>query len=132
MKKYLRMIAFSLMAILGLTLTACDNDDDIPGAGDLVGTWDIVSVTYYAKGEEPDVEYPSDAYWVFTADKVTVHDKTDLANGKSVNYTYNSETKELHIVGFPLWNVTELTNSTLVMRSVEILDSYTITKFKKR
>jgi hypothetical protein len=73
-----------------------------------------------------------DAYWVFTADKLTVHDKTDLANGKSVNYTYNSNSKELSIVGYPLYTVTELTKSALVIRSQEIYGGYDVIKFKKR
>ncbi|MBR4553668.1 MAG: lipocalin family protein [Bacteroidaceae bacterium] len=135
MKKYLSLIAFAMMAVVSLSLTGCgsDDDDDVStGSSELVGTWDMQTITSYYAGESPEVENPVDAYWVFTADKLTVHDKTDLANGQSVNYTYNSSSKELSIVGYPLYTVTELTKSTLVIRSQEIYGGYDVIKFKKR
>ena len=134
-------MAFAMMAVFSLSFVSCGSDDDegdngsngVAGSSALVGTWDYISsITYSIYNSEPKDNKRDDAYWVITEDKLTVHDKKDLANGKSVNYTYNSNSKELNIVGFPLYTVIELTNSTLVIRSQEILGSYNINKFKKR
>ena len=57
------------------------------------------------------------AYWVFTATQVEVHDPTDLLNGKGVGYTYKSSTKELKVVGWPIYTVLELTSTTLKIHS---------------
>lgn len=136
MKKYLSFIAFAMMAVYSFALVSCSDDDDdnsgTTGSSELVGTWDMQTITYYYTGESPEVENPVDAYWVFTGDKLTVHDQTDLMNGQSVNYIYDSSSKELSIVGYPLYTVTELTNSTLVIRSQEIYGGYDVIKFKKR
>lgn len=130
-------VTFILLAMMvtAITFTACGSDDDednIGSSSELVGTWDMLTITSYYSGESPEVENVSDAYWVFTADKLTVHDKTDLANGKSVSYTYNGNSKELSIIGYPLYTVTELSKSTLVIRSEEMFGSYEVIKFKKR
>ena len=130
-------VTFVLLAMMvtAITFTACGSDDDednIVSSSELVGTWDMLTITSYYSGESPEVENVSDAYWVFTADKLTVHDKTDLANGKSVSYTYNGNSKELSIIGYPLYTVTELSKSTLVIRSEEMFGSYEVIKFKKR
>ena len=135
MKKYLSLIAFVMMAVVILSLTACGDDDDDVNVGstsELVGTWDIINTTYYSTGESPEVESGDGAYWVFTADKLTVHDSEDLANGKSFDYTYNSSSKELHIAGYPLFHVTALSKGSLTLRSNEIFSSYSIIKFNKR
>ena len=135
MKKYLSLIAFVMMAVVSLSLTACGDDDDDVNVGstsELVGTWDIINTTYYSTGESPEVESGDGAYWVFTADKLTVHDSEDLANGKSFDYTYNSSSKELHIAGYPLFHVTALSKGSLTLRSNEIFSSYSIIKFNKR
>lgn len=135
MKKYLSLIAFVMMAVVSLSLTACGDDDDDVNVGstsELVGTWDIVNTTYYSTGESPEVESGDGAYWVFTADKLTVHDSEDLANGKSFDYTYDSSSKELHIAGYPLFHVTALSKSSLTLRSNEAFGSYSIIKFNKR
>ena len=135
MKKYLSLIAFVMMAVVSLSLTACgddDDDDNVGSTSELVGTWDIVNTTYYSTGESPEVESGDGAYWVFTADKLTVHDSEDLANGKSFDYTYDSSSKELHIAGYPLFHVTALSKSSLTLRSNEAFGSYSIIKFNKR
>ena len=135
MKALKLFIMLMAMMVTAITFTACGGDDDeenIGSSSELVGTWDMLTITSYYSGESPEVENVSDAYWVFTADKLTVHDKTDLANGKSVSYTYNGNSKELSIIGYPLYTVTELSKSTLVIRSEEMFGSYEIIKFKKR
>ena len=135
MKKYLSLIAFVLMAVVSLSLTACgddDDDDNVGSTSELVGTWDIINTTYYSTGESPEFESGYGAYWVFTADKLTVHDSEDLANGKSFDYTYDSSSKELHIAGYPLFHVTALSKSSLTLRSNEAFGSYSIIKFNKR
>ena len=136
MKKYLSLIAFVMMAVVSLSLTACGDDDDDVNVGstsELVGTWDIINTTYYSTGESPEVESGDGAYWVFTADKLTVHDSEVLANGESFDYTYNSSSKELHIAESPFFfHVTALSKGSLTLRSNEIFSSYLIIKFKKR
>ena len=135
MKKYLSLIAFVTMAVVSLSLTACGDDDDDVNVGstsELVGTWDMIKTTHYSTGESPEVESGDGAYWVFTADKLTVHDSEDLANGKSFDYTYDSSSKELRIAGFPIFHVTALSKSSLTLRSNEAFGSYSIIKFNKR
>jgi hypothetical protein len=135
MKKLYSTIMMLAMMVAALSLTACgcSDDEDDGGNGNsssLVGTWDIVRAVYYVEGEEPEYESGNGAYWVFTANKLTVHDSEDLMNGKSVDYTYRGN--KLNIVGFPLYTVTEFTSSKLVIRSEEIYGSYNTVEFKKR
>ena len=136
MKKYLSLIAFVMMAVVSLSLTACGDDDDDVNVGstsELVGTWEIINATFYSTtGENPKFESGDGAYWVFTADKLTVYDSEDLANGKSFDYTYDSSSKELRIAGFPIFHVTALSKSSLTLRSNEAFGSYSIIKFNKR
>ena len=41
MKKHFYLFAAMLMALMGLSLTACGDDNDEPNnGGDIVGTWD--------------------------------------------------------------------------------------------
>ena len=131
MKKYLKLLFVALFATMTLSLASCKNDKDEPEASsELVGTWDLTKETIVFMGES-DVEYPENVYWVFTNNKLVVHDVNDLANGKEVSYSYDSKTKELQIVGFPLYTITKLTDSTLVMTS-DALGMQTTLEFKKR
>ena len=132
MKKHLRLMAFAMMAVFSLTFASCSSDDDNKGSSsELVGTWDVVKTTYYYDGLGSDTEDGNGAYWVFTENKLTVHDPEDLMNGKSVDYIYDSNSKELKVAGFPIYKITELTSSTLVLRA-DIINGYQITNFKKR
>ena len=135
MKKLYSTIMLLAMMVAALSLTACgdDDEDEVGGNGNsssLVGTWDIVQAVYYVEGEEPEYESGNGAYWVFTANKLTVHDSEDLLNGKSVDYTYKGN--KLNIASFSLYTVTKLTSSKLVIRSEEIFGSYNTIEFKKR
>ncbi|MDY5320755.1 MAG: lipocalin family protein [Prevotella sp.] len=135
MKKYLSLIAFVMMAVVSLSLTACGDDDDDVNVGstsELVGTWDIVNTTYYSTGESPEVESGDGEYWVFTADKLTVHYSEDLANGESFDYTYDSSSKEIYIDGDLPFHVTALSKSSLTLRYNLAFGSYIIIKLKKR
>lgn len=123
------------MMFAALSLTACGGDDDDSGDDggsltSLVGTWDIVQAVYYVEGEEPEYEDGDGAYWVFTANKITIHDAGDVLNGRSVDYTYSGG--KLNISGIPIYTVTELTSNKLVIRSEPIYGSYNIITFKKR
>lgn len=133
MKNYLKLLFVALFATMSFAFTACGDDDkDEPSSNStLVGTWDMVKTTIYYMGDT-DVDYPKNVYWVFTSDKLTVHDVNDFANEKEVSYNYNSDSKELKITGYPLYNVTELTDSKLVI-STKIAEGWTQTnEFKKR
>ena len=135
MKKYLSLIAFVMMAVVSLSLTACrddDDDDNVGSTSELVGTWDIVNKTSYSTGESPKVKSGDGAYWVFTADKLTVHDSEVWANGKSFDYSYDSSSKELYIDGDLFFHVTALSKSSLTLRCNLAFGSYFIIKFKKR
>lgn len=134
MKKYLSFMVFAMMTVFSLIFVSCSSDDDNNGSSsELVGTWDVVNTTYYYEDESlgSDTEDGNGAYWVFTENKLTVHDSEDLMNGKSIDYIYDSNSKELKISGFPIYKVTKLTSSTLVMRA-DIIGGYVITNFKKR
>ena len=134
MKKLYSAITMLAMMVAALSLTACGGDDDSDDGGggnsSLVGTWDIVQAVYYMEGEEPEYEDGNGAYWVFTADKITIHDATDVLNGRSVDYTYSGG--KINVGGMSVYTVTELTSSKLVIRSEPIYGSYNITTFKKR
>jgi len=135
MKKYYSVMMLAMM-VAALSFTACggSDDDEIDGGGssELVGTWDIVSNVQYYSDFPPEYDEVNGAYWVFTATQVEVHDPTDLLNGKGVGYTYNSSTKELKVVGWPIYTVLELTSTTLKMQSVIIQGCYNIITLKKR
>ena len=122
-----------MMAVFSLAFVSCSDDDDekTGSSSELVGTWDIINTIYYYDGLGSDTEDGNGAYWVFTENKLTVHDSEDLMNGKSVDYIYDNNSKELKVSGFPIYKVTELTNTTLVMRA-ETIGGHQITKFKKR
>ena len=121
------------MMVAAMGLTACGDDDDEGDNGNtssLVGTWDIVKAVYYVEGEEPEYESGNGAYWVISANKITVHDSEDALNGHSVDYTYSGN--KLKVGGYSIYTVTELTSSKLVIRSEEIYGSYNTVEFKKR
>jgi hypothetical protein len=134
MKKLYSTIMLLAMMVAALSLTSCGGDDDNGDGGgsnsSLVGTWEIVQGVYYVEGEEPEYEDGNGAYWVFTNNKITVHDPTDVLNGHSVDYTYSGG--KLNVGGYSIYTVTELTSSKLVIRSEAIYGSYNVTTFKKR
>lgn len=132
MKKYLKLLFVALFATMSFSLVSCgDDDNDEPAASsELVGTWDLTKETTVFMGES-DVEYPKNVYWVFTNNKLVVHDVNDMANGKEISYKYDIKTKQLQIVGFPLYTITKLTDSSLVMTS-DALGMQTTLEFKKR
>lgn len=133
MKKFLSFMAFAMIAVFSLAFASCSDDDEEnnSSSSELVGTWDVVNTTYYYDDFDSDIEDGNGAYWVFTANKLTVHDPEDLMNGRSIDYVYDNSSRELKVSGFPVYKVTELTSSTLVMRA-ETIGGYQITKFKKR
>lgn len=131
MKKYLNLLLVALFATMTLSLVSCKDDKDEPtSVSDLAGTWEMTKSTVVYRGKT-EVDYPQNVYWVFTNDKLMVHDVRDLANGKEVSYSYNKATKELQIVGYPLYTVTKLTDTSLVM-TAETLGMQTTNEFKKR
>lgn len=135
MKKLISFIAFAMMAVFSLSLVSCgdDNDnDDEPSSSALVGTWDIVSNIYYSPDAPPEEDNVRGAYWVFSETQITVHDVEDLLNGKSVDYVYDSSTKSLKVVGWPVYSILELTKTTLKMESVHIMGTYNVITLKKR
>lgn len=116
MKKYLSLIAFAMMAVVSLSLTGCGDDDDDNGGGSsaLVGTWDLISLVTDGKDETPP-----NAYWVFTENKVTVYDKTDIMNGTAVDYIYDAGSKTLTIAyGVAKYKVLTLSATTLKIQSI--------------
>ena len=104
------------MMVTAITFTACGDDDDDNGGNNsaLVGTWDLISLVTDGKDETPP-----NAYWVFTENKVTVHDRTDIMNGNAVDYTYDAGTKTLTIAfGVAKYNVLTLSSTTLKIQSI--------------
>ena len=104
------------MMVTAITFTACGDDDDDNSEGNsaLVGTWDLISLVTDGKDETPP-----NAYWVFTENKVTVHDRTDIMNGNAVDYTYDAGTKTLTIAyGVAKYKVLTLSSTTLKIQSI--------------
>lgn len=132
MKTYLKFLFVALFATMTLSFVSCKDDKDEPnGDNELVGTWDMTKQTSNLLGTT-DVDYPKDVYWVFTKTTVTIHDKTDMFNGKTINYTYDSNTNTLNIAGLPVYSITKLTNTELVM-TAHLSEGWTQTnEFKKR
>lgn len=135
MKKYYSIFAMLAMMVVALSFIACGDDDDDGangggGSSSLVGTWDIVSTAYYMEGYEPEYEEGNGEYWVFTANKMTVHDPTDLMNGVAADYTYRNG--KWSIDGLSIYTVTELTSNKLVIKSEAIYGGYDVVTFRKR
>ena len=118
------------MMSFGLTACGSDNgDDDVPdnpGNNDskIVGAWEIVKTTtkYYTTVPEAQDYYNREeaedgdgSYWEFTSSKVTVHDVSDLADSKPVNYSYNESKGELVISGMITYKVTKLTKDAMTL-----------------
>ena len=75
------------MMVAAFSFTACSSDDEGNGSTSaFVGTWDIVSNVYYSPDEAPEYDDVEGKYWVFTDTKLTVYDRDDIMNGKSVDY----------------------------------------------
>ena len=136
MKKYYSKLMMLALIFAALSFTACggsdDDEKDSGGSSELVGTWDIVSNIHYYLDVSSEDRARDGAYWVFTATKIEVHDSKDLMNGNSVDYTYDSRTKELKVVGWPVYVVLELTSTTLTMKSVVSQNVYNIITLKRR
>ena len=134
MKKYYSAVMMLAMIIAALSFTACGGDDEDGGSTSsaLIGTWDIESNIFYSPDEAPENDYVEGAYWVFTATQLTVYDKTDVLNRKSVGYTYDSGTKQLNVVGMPIYSVLELTDTTLKLKSISVQGYYNVMTLKKR
>ena len=141
MKKYfyptLMMLA---MMVAALSFTACGGDDEEDGSGNtsssaLVGTWELVSTTDYYNGKVENTEN-GDEYWVITKDNITIHStgpKSASMDGLTLTYTYDERSKTLDIVaGYPLYKITTLSSSALVLQSEEQYGSYEVRTFKKK
>ena len=145
--KHYSILALLLMFCIGFT--ACGNDDDVPeNPGDVntssfVGKWEVVKTIdkYYTTIPEmqdyynrEDVEEGNGEYWEFTANKVTIHDPSDLLNGKPVDYSYNKKTGELTLSGIMTYKVTKLTSTSMTIvfeSSDQNFGVITTTEFKK-
>lgn len=139
MKKYLNLLAFAMLAVFSLTLISCNKEDDSESSGTnvassskLVGTWDIVSTTIYDDYYGKEEEIGTGGYWDIKSDKLTIHDEKDMMNGQSLKYTYDKNSKILNVEGFLSFTVTELTKTTLVLRSQKMWESYSEITFKRR
>lgn len=131
MKKIYSTIMMLAMMVAALSFTSCGGDDDDEGgesSSALVGTWELVSSRFYSSDGWEEYE-EEDGYWVFTRDKVTIYDDDDLADGKTIGYTFDGN--QLIISGYPLWTVISFSNTTMVLKT-RIIDGYQETTFKKR
>jgi len=118
MKKYLSFMAFALMAVFSLTLASCgDDEEDGADTSKLVGTWEIIKTVSYENGEVSETENGYGAYWVFTNRTITVHDKYDLMNNQTIDYVLKDN--KLHIAGFDVHTILELTSSKMVLKTFE-------------
>lgn len=102
-----------------------DSDPDSDNDSDSVeGKWAISKIitqryTFIPELQnaynDEEVKYGNGEYWEFTSTKVTVHDPSDLMNGKPINYTFNKATNELSISGWVTYNVTQLTSRQMTL-----------------
>ncbi|MDO4950571.1 MAG: hypothetical protein Q4E49_00745 [Bacteroidales bacterium] len=136
MKKYLSLFAFAMMAVFSLAFVSCGDDEEEDGAdtSKLVGTWEIIKSVSYENGEVSEIENGYGAYWVFTNRTITIHDKYDLMNKQTIDYVLKDN--KLHIAGFDVHTILELTSSKLVLKTFEIHyyneTTYEIITFKKK
>ena len=123
-------MAFALMAVFSLTFASCGDDDEEDGAdtSKLVGTWEIIERVSYENGEVSEIENGYGAYWVFTNRTITIHNK------QTIDYVLKDN--KLHIAGFDVHTILELTSSKLVLKTFEIHyydeTTYDIITFKKK
>lgn len=102
-----------------------DSDPDSDNDSDSVeGKWAISKIitqryTFIPELQnaynDEEVKYGNGEYWEFTSTRVTVHDPSDLMNGKPINYTFNKATNELSISGWVTYNVTQLTSRHMTL-----------------
>lgn len=121
------------MMVAALGFSACSSSSDDDGGGDtskLVGTWEIVQDVFYEDGKAAETYNGDGAYWVFTDHTITVHDKNDMMDGKTVDYKINGD--KLEIAGMSAHTIVELTASKLMLRTIEIYGTYDVITFKKK
>ena len=131
MNKFYTTLMMLALMVAALSFTACGGDDEDEGgesSSALVGTWEAVSSRFY-DDDGWEVFEEEDGYWVFTRDKVTIHDDDDLADGKTIGYTFDGN--QLIISGYPVWTVLSFSNKTMVLKT-NIIGGYQETTFKKR
>jgi hypothetical protein len=108
----------------------CSKDDDNGSeTSPLSGDWENIKTEYYSDDGQYEVEEGYGAYYTFTATTMTVHDKEDIFNGKTLNYSIEGNTFRLEGVGIS--QILERTSTTLKFRS-EIVYGYSIMTLKKK
>ena len=137
MKKYLSLFAFAMVAVFSLSLISCGDDDEDEfdsKTSKLVGTWEIIKSEGYDNGKLIDIEDGYGAYWVFTSGTITIHDKNDLLNDQTINYTLKDN--KLYLDKNVYLTILEHTSNKLVLKTLEInnsnLNSYDIITFQRR
>ena len=133
MKKLKNLFFVGISFLIVTTLfTSCSKDDDgIGGSGSLVGIWDCTSYVEYYEGKGENMN-TSGIYVEFTKDEMRYHDPEDIVNNVWMDYSYNKSSKVIKVGGFGVWNVEQLTSSTLKIRTAEVMTSYSVMTFKKR
>lgn len=89
-------ILLSLLLFV-LSLNGCSPEDGSSSDSNyLVGKWEGIEYYDYTS-DETFADEPGAVIWVFTKDRLTVHDEEDLFNGSTIEYEYYSESNEVVI-----------------------------------
>ena len=113
MKKYLSLIAFVMMAVVSLSLTACGDDDDVEESieASICGKWVCVSADYNGFSKE-DATKEGDIFYIN-------EDHTyRITGGVEENGTWNKEGNKLicTLDGISwTYTITKLTNKELII-----------------
>lgn len=133
MKKFRNISLWGLVFFCIITiLSSCSNDDEFGGSSSsLVGTWDCTSYIQYYRGDA-EIMPTKDTYIEFTKEKMRFHDPEDVADNMWLEYSYDSSSGIIKVGGYPIWIVEQLTSSTLKVKTIEAMSSYSTLTFKKR
>lgn len=134
MKKITSFIMAACCAIM--TFTSCEVEKS---ANNLVGTWELKSITTYYENGSTKTTKPAEGEWqkyTFTQSAVTITSH-DAPNGVPLPYTVEDDDIVIGIYGVGLkLEIDELTNKTLKIKTNNPIETengvdYTISTYKK-
>ena len=128
MKKYLSLIAFVMMAVVSLSLTACGDDDDVEESREafICGKWVLVSIAI--DYNESSVEYTTKAGNIFYINEDHTYRTTRTTGEDEGNGTWNKKGNKLILCtsdgSSETYTITKLTNKELIIVADSVTYSF--------